>query len=166
MADDIGEQIVLRLVSKGDGWAGRIKQTIIDWSAAGMGEKEIIDRLRSELQSGGSIFEGIMKGFGEVTGESVDYVSIDQLHEEWGGENAWEWITRRDNSVCNEVDSDCEYRDGEIKTWEEWQAMGLPGTGTTTCAWRCRCILRPVDVTNREIVAAAGQGRSERYDRP
>ena len=144
-SENLGENIVLRLSTYGDGWAGRIKQTIREWAAGGMGEKEIIERLTSELTSGGGIFESIMRGFGETTGGAVDYIANAQTFSEWEGEDAWEWITMRDQYVCDEVASDCESRDSVIKSYSEWVAMGLPGAGTTTCRYRCRCIIRPVN---------------------
>lgn len=139
----VGERIVLQLATEGDGWTGRITQQIKSWAAAGMGEKEIIANLSSELKSGGGLFESMMKGFKNATGQAVDYVSVEQVHEEWKGEDLWIWITRRDKSVCHDKETDCEFRESVSMTWAEWEAMGLPGLGTTTCDWRCRCVLRP-----------------------
>jgi hypothetical protein len=139
----VGERIILKMSVDGDGWGGRIKQMIKSWAASGMSEENIYAKLSRELSSGGSVFESIMKGFGETTGQAVDYVSIEQAHDEWDGEDAWMWVSRKDARVCDEELTDCVSRDGVTMSWEEWEAMGLPGTGTTTCRYNCRCSLVP-----------------------
>jgi len=135
----VGERIVLKLSVEGEGWAGRIRQQIRQWAAAGMSEKDIIAKLTVDLSPGGATFESIMNGFRNVTGEAVDYVSVEQVHEQWKGPDRWMWITINDENRC----SDCADRHGEVKTWAEWEALGLPGMGTTVCGWRCRCALEP-----------------------
>jgi hypothetical protein len=135
----IGERIILKLSSAGQGWSERIKQQIRDWAASGLDNDAIMAKLTKELSSGGTLFEAMMNGFRNVTGEAVDYVSIDQVHEEWQGVNRWTWVTVHDENRCD----DCAERDGEAKTWEEWEAVGLPGLGATVCGWRCRCTLEP-----------------------
>ncbi|MDD5547149.1 MAG: phage minor head protein [Candidatus Omnitrophica bacterium] len=104
-----------------------------------MSEDEIIAKLLKELSLGGTLFEGIMGSFGNIAGEMVDYVSVEQVHEEWKGINRWTWVTVKDADRCD----DCAERDGQVKTWEEWEALGLPGLGATVCGWRCRCTLEP-----------------------
>jgi hypothetical protein len=135
----VGERIVLKLAVEGEGWGGRIRQQIRQWGAAGMSEADIIEKLTRDLAPGGATFEGIMNGFRNVTGEAVDYVSVEQVHEQWTGPDRWMWITINDDSRC----TDCADRHGEVKTWDEWESLGLPGMGTTVCGWRCRCALEP-----------------------
>lgn len=137
--DKYAERIILKLSTTGEGWSERIKQQVKDWAASGMNEDEIIKKLTKELSRGGTLFEGIMGSFGNITGEAVDYMSIEQVHEEWSGIDRWTWVTVRDENRCD----DCAERDGQVKTWEEWEALGLPGLGATICGWRCRCTLEP-----------------------
>lgn len=51
------------------------------------------------------------------------------------------WITHTDDSLCE----NCEDRGGEIKTFEEWSAEGLPGASVCLGGDQCRCELVPVD---------------------
>jgi hypothetical protein len=136
---DIGEKILLKLSVEGEGWGGRIKQQIKSWGAAGMSEADIIAKLEKDLAPGGATFESMMNGFRNVTGEAVDYVSIEEVHDNWAGSDRWMWITVNDDNRCE----DCGDRHGMVKTWEEWEALGMPGMGTTVCGWRCRCALEP-----------------------
>jgi hypothetical protein len=137
----IGERITLKMSVEGETRGMSIKQTMKKWGAAGMSRSEIIDKLEVELSPGGRIFEGIVSNFQNAAGEVVDYVAIEQVHAEWQGADEWIWVSVSDESRCE----DCAERDLEVKTWEEWEALGLPGMGTTVCGWRCRCSLEPAD---------------------
>ncbi len=136
---DIGERIILKLTVLGNGWAGKLKQQIKEWAAAGLDEKTILEKLETDFAPGGRTFEAIVKAFGNATGEAVDYVAVEQVHEEWGGVDRWTWVSNNDANRCE----DCAKLDGEVATWDEWEAMGLPGMGATVCGWRCRCTLEP-----------------------
>jgi len=48
------------------------------------------------------------------------------------------------NSVGSETCRDCLARHGLVKTWAEWERLGLPGSGATICLFNCRCALLPV----------------------
>ncbi len=139
---ELQDRIILKLSVTGEGWAERIKQQLRDWAASGMSEDEIIKKITKELSVGGTIFEAMVGNFANIAGEATDYVSIDQVHEEWKGANEWTWLTVHDDNRCD----DCAERDGQTKTWEEWEALGLPGLGATICGWRCRCDLEPAEL--------------------
>lgn len=79
-----------------------------------------------------------MSGFRNAGGVAVNYVSDEQRHDEWKGPDRWMWISINDEDRC----SDCADRDGKVKTWGEWVALGMPGEGTK-CEWQCRCRLEP-----------------------
>ncbi len=146
----IGERITLKLTSEADGWSGRIKQRMKSWAAAGLSEAEIKRRIKAACSPGGEIYESIISGFRNVTGEAVDFVTIEESHRRWTGPDRWIWITIDDLDRCE----DCEERDGEVRTWAEWEAMGLPGMGATRCGWRCRCTLEPAEVAEDATLAA------------
>jgi len=143
-APKVGETILLRLDVEGQGWGERMRQQMRQWAAAGMSRNDILDALERELRPGGRLFESMMKGFKNVTGEAVDYVAVEEVHDNWKGSDEWMWIAVDDNSTCE----DCTDRDGEVRAWAEWEGMGLPGMGTTVCGWRCRCSLEPNDLVS------------------
>ena len=41
---------------------------------------------------------------------------------------------------------DCIERSGEVDTFANWEARGLPGTGWSVCRGACYCVLVPEDV--------------------
>lgn len=59
----------------------------------------------------------------------------------------WAWITVRDNRVC----PDCEPRHNQIETLAHWQEIGMPKSGFSVCADRCRCMLMPAEYADEEI---------------
>ena len=138
----LGERITLKLTTEADGWAARIEQRIKSWAAAGLSEAIIEQKLTEACSPGGDIYESIMSGFRNVTGEAVDFITVEEAHRNWKGPDQWIWISIEDPSRCE----DCAERDGRIQSWQEWEAEGLPGMGATVCGWRCRCSLEPADV--------------------
>lgn len=47
------------------------------------------------------------------------------------------------NAVGRMTCVDCTQRHGRVRTYEEWQKLGLPGRAPTKCRFRCRCVLMP-----------------------
>lgn len=138
----VGDRIVLRLSVDGEWMGRRVENRLKSWAAAGMSKADILARLRAELSPGGAMYDQFVSAFKNSAGEVVDYVSVEQVHEEWDGEDWWTWIAVDDDARCE----DCADRDGESKTWADWEGLGLPGMGTTRCGWRCRCSLEPAEV--------------------
>jgi hypothetical protein len=136
------DRITLKLLNEGDGWADRIQSKVREWAASGMSKAVIEERLRAALSPGGYLFESIMSGFKNSAGELVDFITVDEAHDNWTGSDEWIWIAIDDDNRCE----DCSERDGEVNSWAEWQAIGLPGMGTTVCGWRCRCSLEPAEL--------------------
>lgn len=64
-----------------------------------------------------------------------DWVSAAQADGD--GRAEFIWLTELDDSVCGP----CEERGGDIRTYDEWAATGLPGAGVCDGGSRCRCEL-------------------------
>lgn len=68
-----------------------------------------------------------------------------------------EWVTVGDKSVCE----DCQKRDGQQHTVEEWDELGLPREGATLCGDNCRCSLFPTSLKDIVVeVPTEWEGRS------
>jgi len=135
----IGENIVLRFASTGEGAGSRIINQIKTMSAGGMSQDAIVARLEKELSPGGATFEAFMKQFQNAAGATVDYATVEEVHEQWDGPDRWEWVCVSDNESCE----DCLALDGVVKPWDKWVESGLPGYASR-CWWNCRCSLEPV----------------------
>lgn len=49
------------------------------------------------------------------------------------------WLSVGDLDVC----PSCDKRHGKVKTFKQWRASGLPGSGALICGSECRCHLIP-----------------------
>ena len=50
-----------------------------------------------------------------------------------------QWVSVGTPKIC----PDCEERIGDVKTWDEWEAEGLPATGFSVCKEYCYCQIIP-----------------------
>ena len=124
-----------------DVFVSRVEQQINVFRQAGLSDSAIIESLRSDLQSNGRIFgeygnsirRGIVSGIMQGSRLGQDRVYGNQLMQ---------WISVGTPRIC----SDCESRVGEISTYQDWIAAGLPATGWSLCREFCYCQLVPEDV--------------------
>jgi len=73
-----------------------------------------------------------------------DFFKSTSQHTVWDGlDDATEyvWVMTEGANHCD----GCVERNGQIKTFEEWEAEGLPGSGCTNCYYNCLCDLVPVE---------------------
>ena len=118
-----------------------IRAEISRLRAAGIVDTEIGRILASDLESGGRIFgtfrnsvkRGVVSGIMQGSRLGQDRVYGNQLMQ---------WISVGTPRIC----SDCESRVGELSTYQDWIAAGLPATGWSLCREFCYCQLVPEDV--------------------
>ena len=132
----------------------RIEQEIGILRTAGMSDAGIIRTLSADFDTGGRIFGeysraikrgivlGIMQGF---------RVGQDNIY---GDSLKFKWISVGSPKICK----DCEERVGEIKTWDEWQELGVPASGFSVCKEYCYCQLIPADREIDDFVVVDGIG--------
>ena len=130
-----------------DIFATRIEQQIALLGQAGVSNAGVADALRGDLLSRGRIFgeldnsirRGIISGVmqGSRLGQDKVY-----------GNNLMRWVTVGSPKIC----PDCETRIGQVSTWEEWAAIGLPATGWSRCREFCYCQLIPSNIPMPDAV--------------
>ena len=124
-----------------DVFVSRVEQQINVFRQAGMSDTGIIESLRTDLQSNGRIFgefgnsirRGVVSGIMQGSRLGQDRVYGNQLMQ---------WISVGTPRICD----DCESRVGQINTYQDWIAAGLPATGWSLCREFCYCQLVPDDV--------------------
>ena len=137
--------------------ASRIEREIAVLRGSGLGDSAIIQILSDDLRTGGRIFGefrntirrgivgGIMQGF---------RVGQDNIY----GDN----VMMRGVSVGSpRICDDCSSRIGEIDTWDNWQALGLPASGFSVCKENRYCQLIPEDIPIDDKVIIQGVGGVE-----
>ena len=103
----------------------------------------IKEDLLTDLNEGGRIFgefRNAMKA--TYSGSIFRFRDIAQLAET-GIETKFRWV-----AVLINTCPDCLDRHGNIATWDEWEAQGLPRTGQTVCKENCKCVLLPENATS------------------
>ena len=112
----------------------RLGQEIDRLTRNGLDEQSIIRVLEQDLATNGRIFgelrNSIKRG---VTG------GVNQAFRRAGemGQSL-KWIAISKN-LCD----DCRSRAGEVETWDNWEARGMPSSGWRVCKEYCFCQLMP-----------------------
>lgn len=107
--------------------------------AQGISREQIFTTLQDDLLRGGRIF-GEFRSQIRASGNGV----INRLRDagqfsENGVEEKYRWAAVYVNTC-----PDCDDRHNmPPRTWQEWEAIGLPRTGHTICKQHCRCMLVP-----------------------
>jgi len=120
----------------------------------GVDDAVILALIVDDLQPGGRLYiqannlarSGVFKSF-----QDASHVGEHAVFREagFGGEEL-KWVNVNGGNVC----PDCESRQGQTAPVEEWQAVGMPGSGWSVCRHNCQCRLEPVslDVPDRVVV--------------
>lgn len=121
--------------------------------AGGMDPSKAQAVLNKSMTTGGSMFgtlrhdtkEGIVEGMNQSgrMGQLDEYGPLDQT---------FAWVTVSGHKIC----SDCQARAGQVLTWAEWEAEGLPGAGWSLCGGFCYCVLDPTGKLSKEVQAPPG----------
>jgi hypothetical protein len=115
--------------------------------AMGVNINNIQAELLADLDTGGRIFGEFVNAI-KATANGVMYRSRDNAEiAEIGIDTKWRWV-----AVLVNTCPDCLERHGEVNSWEEWESIGFPRTGTTVCRERCRCSLVPEEASELEPV--------------
>lgn len=125
-----------------DTFTREINTEIKQLRESGLSNRQITRVIESDLQNRGRIFgrfansvkRGIVSGimFGNRTGQDSVY----------GDSVRMKWVSVGSPRIC----PDCKKRIGEIRTWNQWEALGLPGSGFSVCKEFCYCQLVPSDI--------------------
>ena len=127
--------------------AGAVQKTVVDIEtliaqlrASGATDDAIREVLRNDLANGGRIFGGLRSQFRATGAYGVGTMSnVGSAYEmAQEGITEFQWQTAG-NRICD----DCKSRSGDIRTWQEWETVGLPASGWSVCGSHCKCSLVP-----------------------
>ena len=120
----------------------RIEREIVLLRNAGISEAAIVDILGNDLAAGGRIFgefrntikRGIVSATMQASRVGQDRVYGDNVDMQWGSVGS--------PKIC----PDCEDRISQIRSWDEWESLGLPASGFSVCKEFCYCQIIPASV--------------------
>lgn len=109
----------------------------------GMSKSEMVAELMGPIGES-RIFSPLLRQFG-ITSEKAIHTARQAAMREVYNKNSkniklYEWVLDSGAEHCD----DCLARSGQEKTMEEWEMLGVPGSGTTVCNVNCKCDLKPV----------------------
>ena len=124
---------------------------------AGVSEAAILNILGNDLATNGRIFGEFRNTIKRGVVSSVMQASRIGQDRIYGDSVMMRWVSVGSPRICD----DCSSRVGEIDTWENWQALGLPASGFSVCKENCYCQLIPEDIPIDDKVIIQGVGGVE-----
>lgn len=111
-------------------------------------DKEVIrQELLNDLKNNGRVFSEFKRAITSTAKGSVNRVRDNGYFSEFGVDTTYRW-----SAILVKTCPDCLERHGQVKSWEEWEAEGLPRTGATVCRENCHCVLIPEEFTELEPI--------------
>tara|TARA_R100001082_G_C4315962_1_gene138982 strand:- start:149 stop:652 length:504 start_codon:yes stop_codon:yes gene_type:complete len=120
----------------------RIERELAVLRNAGISEPAIISILGNDLANNGRIFGEFRNTIKRGIVSAVMQASRIGQDRVYGDSMMFQWVSVGTPKIC----VDCQSRIGQIKSWEEWEAIGLPASGFSVCKEYCYCQLVPVEV--------------------
>ena len=125
-----------------DIFISRLEREVALLRNAGITDAAIFDILGNDLATNGRIFgefrntikRGIVSAIMQASRVGSDRV--------YGDSVAMRWVSVGTPKIC----VDCTPRIGEVRSWDEWKALGLPASGFSVCKEFCYCQLVPEEV--------------------
>lgn len=125
-----------------------IEEFITSAAHQGQSLESIRETLLKDLNEGGRIFGEFRNAIKATANGTVNRLRDTGEFSEFGTQQSYRWA-----AVLIKTCPDCiERHNMEPKTWEEWEDLGLPRTGSTVCKEHCRCMLIPAEFTVKEPI--------------
>lgn len=116
---------------------GGVQARIKSLADLGLGEEAIIEDLFQELMTKNGTMSRLEKKESDYLWNFLKSVSQYTVWSTFNDNTKYEWVTNPGAKHCG----GCLDRAGEQKTWNDWKAQGLPGSGATQCHDNCMCDL-------------------------
>ena len=120
----------------------KLEREIALLRTAGISETAIVDILGNDLATNGRIFGEFRNTVKRGIVSSVMQASRIGQDRIYGDSMMFQWVSVGTPKICR----DCEDRIGEVRSWEEWESLGLPASGFSVCKEFCYCQIVPEDV--------------------
>lgn len=106
--------------------------------------------LLADQRSAGKIFGELRNSVKSGVVEGINQSGrMGQIREYPADAQSYTWVTVGSHKVC----PDCDARAGEVMSWEEWVAEGIPGSGWSICGGHCYCVLDPIGKMGDKVEA-------------
>jgi hypothetical protein len=124
-----------------DDYVTAIQARAGDLIGRGVDPEEVKRMLLTDVTNGTGEFQALQGVIGSQIDKALGQTAMDVSNEAVQDlADQFEWLWEPNAKHCDT----CQERNGEVKTYDEWIALGLPGAGTTDCTYWCKCTLNPV----------------------
>lgn len=135
------------LTAKAAKTAISIEEYIQTRSVQGANLETLQDDLLRDLAEGGRIFGEFRNAIRATANGVVNRTRDNAIFSSVGIATNYRWV-----AVLVNTCPDCLDRHNQVKSWDEWEAEGLPRTGQTLCKENCKCVLLEADNTETEPI--------------
>lgn len=126
-----------------DDYIRDIKQRASDLISIGTDPEVVKQILLDDIKNNTGEFKKLSGTLNSVIDEGINKVSNFSSQEPIRVlSNRFKWIYEPGVEHCQT----CIDRNNDVRSYEEWEDIGLPGAGTTVCKIYCKCTLWPVTV--------------------
>ena len=148
------DQNLIRLIALGVAFdiavfTTRIERLVLTLRGTGVSNEALAGILAADLSTHGPIFGELRNSIVRVIVFGNNQFSrIGQIGVYGDSIESYRWVTVQGHKICD----DCQEREGEIDTFDNWVSRGLPGSGWSVCGGRCYCILVPEGVNSSDTI--------------
>ena len=121
----------------------RLEREIALLRNAGVTDAAILDILGNDLATNGRIFGELRNTIKRGIISSIMQASRVGADRVYGDSVMMRWVSVGTPKIC----VDCTPRIGQIRSWDEWESLGLPASGFSVCKEFCYCQLVPEEVS-------------------
>lgn len=140
--------MAIYLTTKAGKTALTIEEFIQTRLLAGAPAEDIEAQLKDDLLNNGRMFSEFRRTIKSTARGSINRVRDAGYFSEFEIDRKYRWtaVLVKTCSVPGTLEG-CIQRHGLVKTWDEWEDVGLPRTGATVCRENCHCALIPAEFT-------------------
>jgi len=121
----------------------RLEREIALLRNAGITERAIVDILGNDFATNGRIFGEFRNTIKRGIVSATMHASRLGQDKVYGNSIEMQWVSVGSPRIC----VDCQDRIGEVRTWDEWESLGLPASGFSVCKEFCYCQLIPTTIS-------------------
>ena len=120
----------------------RLEREVALLRNAGVTDAAILDILGNDLATHGRIFGELRNTIKRGIVSAIMQASRIGADRVYGDSMMFRWVSVGTPKIC----VDCTPRIGQVKSWAEWESLGLPASGFSVCKEFCYCQLVPEGV--------------------
>ena len=126
-----------------DVFVTRIEREIALLRNAGISKAAILDILGNDLATNGRIFGELRNTIKRGIVSAIMHASRIGQDRVYGDSVEMQWVSVGSPKIC----PDCELRIGAVRSWDEWETIGLPASGFSVCKEFCYCQIIPSSIS-------------------